>query len=322
MRFAYTDDQLAFAETINHVLGSECAPATLREAADAPAGALDRRLWNHLSATGLPDMLAPEADGGLGLDATWAVPTLVETGRFAVPLPILETLFVSAPFGVTGMATSDLGGLFAPCALDADRLVTIVEGRLVAFEPDEVALAPVRTVDPTRRAATITPRGAGTILTDDPGRIDRLVDSAVVGAAAQLCGLAQQMLDLTCTYVQERHQFGRPIGSFQAIKHHLADALLRLEFARPAVDRAAHTVAQGTDEWRERDVSMAKVLAADAAEFTAQVALQSHGAIGYTTEHDLHFYMKRTWALIRSWGDQNYHYGRIERALRQPALDL
>lgn len=321
MHFAYTDDQLAFAEAVDHLLQSECAPATVRAAADAPAGHLDRRLWNHLDETGVLAMLVGETDGGLGLDATWTVPVLVETGRYAVPGPIIDTMFIAAPLGVPGLVSSDLGGPIVASAADADRVIIRTSAGLVLLEQGDFALEAVCTVDHARRGATITSHGSGVVLTDDPDQISRLVDSAVVGVSAQLCGLAARMLDMTTAYVKERHQFEQPIGSFQAVKHHLADALLRAEFARPAVDRAAHTVAHGTADAVARDSSTAKVLATDAAEFAARIALQCHGAIGYTTEHDLHLFMKRTWALARSWGDQNFHYTRIEASLGPQSAD-
>jgi hypothetical protein len=122
------------------------------------------------------------------------------------------------------------------------------------------------------------------------------------------------MLDLTVAYVIERRQFGVQIGSFQAVKHHLADAALRIEFAAPAVHRAASSCTTGAPS-RARDVSMAKVLAGDAATFTGRVALQCHGAIGYTVEHDLHLYLKRAWALSRAWGDSAWHRDRVGRAI-------
>ena len=116
------------------------------------------------------------------------------------------------------------------------------------------------------------------------------------------------MLDLTVDYVKERQQFGVPVGSFQAVKHHLADARLALEFARPLVYRAAVTL-DGTH------VSMAKVKADAAALLAASVALQCHGAIGYTIEYDLHLYLKRAWALARSWGDAPMHRALLRRAI-------
>jgi alkylation response protein AidB-like acyl-CoA dehydrogenase len=114
--------------------------------------------------------------------------------------------------------------------------------------------------------------------------------------------------------VKERQQFGVAVGSFQAVKHHLADAALALEFARPAVHRAAWSVATSAPT-RARDVSMAKAMASDASELAGRKALQCHGAIGYTVEADLHLYMKRTWALARSWGDSAFHTHRDADAL-------
>lgn len=111
---------------------------------------------------------------------------------------------------------------------------------------------------------------------------------------------------------------GVPIGSFQAVKHHLADARPALEFARPAVARAAWSLAQGEGydpRLRARDVSMAKALATDAAEACGRAALQCHGAIGDTIEHDLHLYLRRSWALARAWGDRRFHAERVGQAL-------
>src|SRR4029077_14449129 len=123
------------------------------------------------------------------------------------------------------------------------------------------------------------------------------------GIAAQQCGLAERMLELTVDYTKQREQFGVAIGSFQAVKHHLADARLALEFARPLVYRAAATL-------DPVHVSMAKSKADDAAQLTARVALQCPAAIGYTTEYDLHLYMKRAWALAGSSGDARFHRAR------------
>ena len=133
-------------------------------------------------------------------------------------------------------------------------------------------------------------------------------EEATVAAAAQLVGLGQRMLDMTVDYVRERHQFGVPVGSFQAVKHQLADALKEVAFARPAVWRAAATL-------EPRDVSMAKAMASDAASFVARRALQCHGAIGYTVEYELHRFLKQTWVLARLFGDAAWHRDRIAKEL-------
>jgi alkylation response protein AidB-like acyl-CoA dehydrogenase len=141
-----------------------------------------------------------------------------------------------------------------------------------------------------------------------------VADALSLGAAAQLVGLGQRMLDMTVDHVKAREQFGVAIGSFQAVKHHLADALMELSYARPAVHRAAWSMANGAPT-AERDVSMAKAMASDAASFVARQALQCHGAIGYTVEYDLHRFLKRTWVLARTFGDAAWHRERIARAL-------
>ena len=138
--------------------------------------------------------------------------------------------------------------------------------------------------------------------------------TGALGTAAVLVGLGQHLLDTTVAYVSERHQFGQPVGGFQAVKHHLADAAKDLAFARPMVWRAAHGLDVGSAD-AARDVSAAKALASDAASLTADVALQCHGAIGYTVEYDLHLWLKRVWALSRAWGDAAHHRRLVGDAL-------
>jgi alkylation response protein AidB-like acyl-CoA dehydrogenase len=172
------------------------------------------------------------------------------------------------------------------------------------FERSEVELVPHESVDGARRVFEVR----GTPAPVDDGMLEAAFVRGVVGTAAQQCGLAQRMLDLTAAYAKERRQFGVPIGSFQAVKHHLANARIALEFARPLVYRAAVTI-------DPVHAAMAKCKADDAALVTARAALQCHGAIGYTTEYDLHLYMKRAWALARSMGDGNRHRNRVAEAV-------
>jgi alkylation response protein AidB-like acyl-CoA dehydrogenase len=143
---------------------------------------------------------------------------------------------------------------------------------------------------------------------------DDAFDRGALGTAAQLLGLGRHLLDVTVEYARHRQQFGAPIGSFQAVKHKLADVRLALEFARPVVYRAAYSVAGG-DEARPTHVSMAKAYASDATLLAARHALQVHGAIGYSYEHDLHLWLKRAWALAAAWGDAAWHRARVGRAI-------
>ena len=299
MRFAFTADQIAFRDAVRELLERECTPGHVRAAWTNGTGRI-AGLWEKLAEMGVVGMLAPEARGGLGLALVDLVSILEETGRHALPEPIVET----AAFGVPLLDRTDLtiatADTFVPWADSADVIITAA-GR---FERDAVELRPRPSVDGARRLFEVS--GAPSPV--DADAVGAAFDRAVVGTAAQQCGLAQRMLDMTAEYARERRQFGAPIGSFQAVKHHLANARIALEFARPLVYRAAATV-------DSVHASMAKCKADEAALVTARAALQCHGAIGYTTEYDLHLYMKRAWVLARSMGDGRLHRSRVAAAI-------
>ncbi len=208
-----------------------------------------------------------------------------------------------------------------PAACGADLLALAAPGadgpevHLVApEEAEDVEVEPVATLDPTRRVATVRWRpGPATLAASGPTAcvlLGAVAERAAVVASAQLAGLAEAMIEGAAAYAKERRQFGRPIGSFQAIKHHLADARIRLEFTGPAVYRAAWS-ADHEPERLAHDASLAKSLASDTAELAAATSLQVHGAIGYTWEADVHLWMKRAWALAADWGDAWWHRRRL-----------
>ena len=180
---------------------------------------------------------------------------------------------------------------------------------------------PTPTLDTTRDLSTVHwPLSADTLLAYGVAAdaiVQLMADRAAAGSAALLIGLADRMITMAADYAKERRQFGRPIGSFQAVKHLLANARVELEFARPGHlprrlvpgHRAAHR-RPTTPPWPRR-------MASDAADLAARVALQVHGAIGYTWECDLHFFMKRTWALSKAWGDASTHRELVLSSLRR-----
>ncbi|MDZ7782714.1 MAG: acyl-CoA dehydrogenase family protein [Halioglobus sp.] len=187
---------------------------------------------------------------------------------------------------------------------------------IVAVGRDEVELRHNPSVDPSRRLYAVA-------LDDAPGtsvatgsQAAELAEAALnrgaLGCAAQALGLARRMLDMSVDYTAERHQFGVPIGSFQAVKHHMADVAVRLEYARAPVYRAACELAQGRDIAAQA-VSHAKLAACEAAGLAAKNSIQAHGAMGYTWEVDLHIFMKRAWALANTWGDAGFHKARVAR---------
>jgi alkylation response protein AidB-like acyl-CoA dehydrogenase len=186
-----------------------------------------------------------------------------------------------------------------------------------ALSRDEVDVDGQPTIDPGAGVGRVSARsGTGTLLPDADGFA--AFDAAVVAVAAELVGLAQAMLDMSVRYALQREQFGKPIGSFQAIKHQLADVYVANAFALPVVHRAAWSAAHALPS-RSRDVSHAKHAATLAAERAARTALQVHAGIGYTYEHDLHMWMKRTWTLSSTWGDLAFHRGRVAAAVLAPS---
>ncbi|HUI49412.1 MAG TPA: acyl-CoA dehydrogenase family protein [Acidimicrobiia bacterium] len=299
MRFAFSDEQLALRDAVRELLEHACTPAQLRAAWTNESGRIPG-LWQQLVEMGVIGMLAPEADGGLGLRMVDLVLVLEESGRSGVPEPVVETAALGVPlFGRTDVTVA-AGHELVPWADSADVIVT----RDGSFRREDAELIPHPSVDGSRRMFEVR----GTPAPVAAGTLDAAFARAAVGVAAQQCGLSQRMLDLTAEYAKERRQFGVPIGSFQAVKHQLANARVALEFARPLVYRAAAT-------GDPVHASMAKCKADDAALLTARAALQCHGAIGYTTEYDLHLYMKRAWALARSMGDGRLHRDLVGEAI-------
>jgi alkylation response protein AidB-like acyl-CoA dehydrogenase len=322
VRFALTPEQLALRDAARDLLTKECTPAVLREAWVAPPGALERGPWDRLAEMGVLHVLVPAAAGGLGLDFCSLVAILEETGRVALPHPVVETAAVAAPLLgrrlEAQLVGACLGGEPVACAGDLDLLVIDDGGSLLLAERGQWEVEELDAVDGARRLGRVLAvAGEAEVLAEGPAVVTAALDRAALGAAAQLVGLAQAMLDLAVAHVRERHQFGVPVGSFQAVKHQLADCLTELAFARPAVYRAAWSVAHDLPG-RSEDVSTAKALASDAAALVARRALQCHGAIGYTVEHDLHLYLKRAWALQRAYGDPAWHRRRLARALGLP----
>jgi alkylation response protein AidB-like acyl-CoA dehydrogenase len=294
MRFQPTADQMLFARTVRELLEKECPP-------EAARAGFSRERWTKLKEMGVIDMLAS------GMNEIDLVPILEEAGRAALPEPLIEAAMIAAG-ALDGIVTAGVGTKYVAHADVADTIVLEHAGKLHAVPRDAAKLQPVETIDAPRPLFEITwDFERGTALEADT---NLALLRAALGASAELLGLASRCIEMAADYAKERHQFGKPIGSFQAVKHKLADALLQLEFARPVVYRAAWSLAKD-EATKERDVSMAKAMGGDAAANAAKAALQTLGAIGYTQEHDLHVWMKRIWALNAAWGNPDEHRARV-----------
>jgi alkylation response protein AidB-like acyl-CoA dehydrogenase len=320
MRFAFTDDQQLFAEGLRDLLAKECTPAQVRAAWDDGEGH-DADLWAHLGGMGVLGVLVPEADGGFGGSDVDLVLLLEELGKAAVPGPVVEHAAVVAPalVGTEWAAGLADGSVVGTAAFDGSPYVPHAQVADVVLGPEGVlrtegaTLTDVAGIDQGRRLFTVD---GGTLVPLDYDA-DLAFDRGALATAAFLVGLSERMIDVAAEYARQREQYGKPIGAYQAVKHLLADALLKVEFAKPAVYRAAWSVAED-EVTRARDVSMAKALAGDAAYRASRSSMQVHGAIGYTWEADLQLWMKKAWALQRAWGDATFHRRRVAQFVLAP----
>ena len=174
---------------------------------------------------------------------------------------------------------------------------------------DGVAGKQHESVDPSRKLFDVSASGE-----PRPADVARAYEFGALTTAAQLVGAGQALLDASVEYAKQRSQFGKVIGTYQAIKHKLADVHIAIELARPLVYGAALSLADCASE-TARDVSAAKVAASDAALLAARSALQTHGAIGFTQEHDMSLLLLRVQALRSAWGDPTWHRRRVLEAL-------
>ncbi|GAA2447775.1 acyl-CoA dehydrogenase [Actinomadura vinacea] len=329
MRFSFTADQRLLAETVREVLAKTCPPEAVRAAAAAGPGSAARPgpAWRALSDVGLLGAHVPEEHGGLGLTPVDTVLAYEETGRFAVPGPLVETAVAAPPVlrGDTGRTEAIAAGALIVSARPADSpylpdadlagllIVAGPGGEVAIAEPDAgTSLTPHASVDQTRRLFTADLPETGR----DQAAAEAF-DRAALATAAQLLGLGRRLCGDAVAYAGQRRQFGKAIGTFQAVKHQLADVAVGLEFAAPLVYKAAYALAHGAAT-APREVSAAKNAASEAAHRAARTALQVHGAIGYTDELDLQLWLNRVWALRSAWGDDGLHRARLRQALLAP----
>lgn len=317
MRFALDLQQRDFAASIDAALGAADIPAANRAWAGgdtAPA----RAVWSRLADLGVTALAVPERWDGLAAHPVDLVLACERLGRWGVPGPVAESI-AAAPILLAGddrCAALAAGELIVSVALppSVPRAVAAdFAGLVLLAEDDAVGDAGAEdghpSVDPTRRLFDVSAAGPS-----HPADVAKAFEFGALATAAQLLGAGQAMLDMAVAYAMQRSQFGRLIGSYQAIKHTLADVHIAVDLARPLVYGAALSL--GDDAGTvARDVSAAKAAAADAALLSARAALQTHGAIGYTAEHDLSQWLLRVQALHPAWGTPSMHRRRVLAAL-------
>jgi alkylation response protein AidB-like acyl-CoA dehydrogenase len=309
VRFLLDAEQRDFARTLDGMLAAADTPSVARAWSRGEA-APGRALWARLARAGVFALAVPEEFDGAGqlpLELTLAFEAL---GRHAVPGPAVETVAAAVLVGALGDGTlakawlprlASGGALVSlraggPYALDADTADAIL---VVAGEELWAAAGPgpaLPSHDPTRRLSVPVP--GGELLATGPQvatAAEHASHWAALATAAQALGVGRALLERTVAHVRERRQFGVAVGSFQAVKHRLADVLIALEFAQPLLHAAALSL-------EPVDIAMAKVACGEAGYAAARAALQLHGAIGYTEELDLSLWLRKARPLRDAWG--------------------
>jgi alkylation response protein AidB-like acyl-CoA dehydrogenase len=350
--FDLSDDQLALRDAARDLLDSLASPTQVR-AHTAAADPYDRRLWAAMVEQGWLGVELAEDAGGLGLGAVESVVLLEEIGRHVAPVPFRSTalaLGACARAGRDGAVGALLSGDFIACiawarSRDAVSATAIGDEWTLTGRPDPVvdgpiadlAIVPATTADgpalfavsltehgrPRRESAMDLTRPLGWLHLDaTPAQylggadaVEALLDHGATFTAAEMLGSASRVLDLATDYAKERVQFGRPIGSFQAVKHRCADMLVDVEGMRSTVYWAAWCIGA-----RDGDASIAastaKTWCSDASKRVMASGLQVHGGIGFTWEHDLHFFLKRAQLDQLLFGDATFHRERLAALVR------
>ena len=350
MDFELTEEQAALREVSRGLLAASCPPPLVRALASAGKDT-DDKLWQRGAELGWIGLAVPEELDGAGQGVVELCLVAEELGRAAAPGPFLDSALTAlalaragrraelvgslaagevkaslahhgAVFGswdggelaLSGRATAvqaagSADWLLVTAATDQGRRLALVERARTAVEPRLR-----RTLDETRRWYDVALDGvrvrAADVLSADEAEIGWLTDAAAVLTAADSLGVGERLLDMTVSYVKVREQFGRPLGSFQSVKHKVTDMLTTLKGARAATYYAAMALDAGATGATVA-ASAAKAFTTDGVAALAGQALQTHGGIGFTWEHDLHLYLRRAKVNQMLYGTAAEHYERL-----------
>lgn len=286
MDFRFTDDQQDLIDAAKAVFNGENTVERMRKMS---AGEAVNDLWPQFAELGLIGLMGPEDAGGLEQPLVVMAAVAEAAGYAGLADPFVEIAGISVPLA----EGSDIEAL-----ISGQSLIGVPSASRPYLDHRLGGGKVVHSIDPLRK-----------LVRDERGMKpnEQAEYHGAVLSAAQLIGLSSRMVDMSVEYAKDRQQFGKPIGSFQAIKHQLANVYTQIEFTRPMIHLAA--IKGGIA------VHNAKVSAIDTATFAVETAIQVHGGMGYTYEVDLHLFMKRAWALCGTWGDRNHHMKKLEDAI-------
>ncbi len=325
MDFRLDDAQVALRETI----AAFCADrAPLDRIAERESAPVDPALWGGISDLGVFGLLAPESRGGFGATMVDAAVALEQLGAALVPGPVLWSCLgaplipeaVNGSARVTGTVVSGPSG--APIVVEhddeCDALLVVYSDRVESCATAALSFTEGHSFDPLTRVTTLELLPGGEVV-GDAQTASTLRLRGTVLAAAQLVGVAHGVLTVARDYALQRHQFGVPIGSFQAIKHLLADCYVRVELARNSTYAAAAILDDPTAGHAPSAASTAKLLASDAGITNARTAVQVLGGMGFTWEMLPHYFLKRAWVLEQSFGTSDAHAAALGETLAADA---
>jgi alkylation response protein AidB-like acyl-CoA dehydrogenase len=325
MNFDFSDDQQAIKRTAKDLLADRFKLERVRELAEA--GTYDEDAWKELCELGWPGIFIDEQYGGQGLGIVELIILMEELGYTLAPVPFLSNaaagLMIQAAGsdeqkqrwlpgiasgearGAAGLVRGDEAKL-VPDGESAEVIVLCADGGVSVVERSAADVEPVATMDSTRRYARVRAGGGEPL----PGEVGPGVGAGLLAVSAELTGVAQRAMEMAVEYARDRKQFGRPIGAYQAVSHRCAQMLLETEGARSATYYGAWT-ADAQPEELELAASMAKAYSSDAGWRVCSSSLQVHGGIGFTWEHDLHFFLKRAKVDALLWGSASEHRDRV-----------
>jgi alkylation response protein AidB-like acyl-CoA dehydrogenase len=316
MNFDFTEDQQEIKRTANEFLAARYPFDEVRRLAEDERGFTDEQ-WGEIVELGWPGLFAAEDDGGSGLGFVELLIVCEELGYALAPTPFLphaaatllamgagERELVRALASGDKLATAALqGGAAVPFAGSADLVVWADDEGVRVL--DDFTATPVGALDPTRKLYEVTP-GDGRALDVSPENVARVRDAVAAAYAAESVGAAQRAMEMAVEYAKDRKQFDRPIGAYQAVSHRCAQMLLEVEGARSVTYYAGWALDHEPGS-APLAVAVAKAYASDAGVRVPASSLQVHGGIGFTWEHDLHFFLKRGKANAHTLGDARTH---------------
>jgi alkylation response protein AidB-like acyl-CoA dehydrogenase len=330
MQLDFTPDQEELRSSVRAVLEKECTRAVVREHVDhvvlGEASDAGSKLWRTFVSLDWPALTIAEEHGGIGLGYPELAVVAEELGRVLALGPLLTTIAGFVPLlreaeggepWLAKVAAGEISGAaaFTPqgvlCGGEVDVVAVVLDGEL-AIGPPTVTRR-IESLDPTRTLVDIEV-GDGPRLPISAEGVQRALEEMTVAIAFELVGTCQTIFDTNLQYAKERQQFGVPIGSFQAVKHKLANMFVAIERARALCMFAAATINENDDR-RSTATSAAKAAAGDCQKLVAQDGIQLLGGIGYTWEHDQHFYVKRAKVSDALFGNAPFHRQKIADAL-------